>query len=159
MPSLRGLTVPGFLSGKLYRISAVERVLAERLLPGDQPLQLAVFLPGTQQQPVAEADRTLLIKTAEWKEVSLTPQAMILVRTPPEGYDFRNLVQTLPVQRWLAIGITPLQLGLNLNVASQKPFVFRGIIMAFAPPLNQLRRDEALKRDFFWKCLKPLLQR
>lgn len=135
-----------------------EPTLLQRLMPGEGPLQLAILLAIPKGQQLPEEDRNLLIKTVEWKEVAVSAASVLVVGIPLTGVRFPTLQRQVQAPRWLAFGLSPLQLGLQVHTPGQAPIVFRGIKMAFSPSLKELRAHDQLKRTFFWQCLKPLMQ-
>ncbi|MCS6991610.1 MAG: hypothetical protein NZL95_07085 [Chitinophagales bacterium] len=148
-----------FIKGTIYNINVSQTVWLERLAAGDGPLQLAIFLNAAAYMELNPDDRDLLIKTVQWKEVSVPSQAVAVVLTPQQGFEFRRLLEQVTAPCWLGLGIQARQWGLNLEAPLNRPFRFRGLRLALSETLERLRSDAALKKEFFWKCLKPLLER
>jgi hypothetical protein len=108
-----------------------------------------------QSEPAFPENINFLSKILTAAGLNLEQDTMFAELDPDPKTSFLPLVKEKQAECILVFGITPKQLGLNINCPLYQPFDFYGTTFLFADSLSRLEPDKTLKAKL-WQALQQL---
>ena len=130
--------------------------LAEK--PADKTAVL-ILLNEEPQQTLSPASLESLLKIADFKEYHLTRDQIRVLNLNNQNTTFLELQKEFSALNIICFGVEPAEIGLQIETEQNKVIRFMGINLVFTSSLDEISKNEKLKRQFFIEALKPLFTR
>ena len=127
--------------------------LAERQ---EGKIKLLVLLNDEMNENASPSDIELLNKIADFKDYQLTREEVVVLNLAHQTVSLKQLTKEFSSPNILCFGISPSEIGLQIEARSNQPVQFCGVNFIFTSTLQQISRDEKLKKQFFLEALKPM---
>ncbi len=108
--------------------------------------KLLIILNNQQTQEIASSDIDLLSKMANWLGIDKDSVALIGNHNLPS---FRQLRTHQGIRNMILYGITPDEIGLQIDFKINKSFFFMNCRMLFTALFTEVQNDKNLKNEFF----------
>ncbi len=108
--------------------------------------KLLIILNNQHTREIASSDIELLAKMADWLGISKDAVALLGNHNLPS---FRHLYSHQHIRNIILYGITPDEIGLQLELRMNKAFSFMECKMLFTASFAEVQNDKKLKNDFF----------
>jgi hypothetical protein len=119
-------------------------------------IKLLVMLNDVMNEKASPSDIELLNKIADFKEYHLTREEVVILNLAHQTVSLKQLTKEFSSPNILCFGISPSEIGLQIEARSNQPILFCGVNFIFTSTLHQISRDEKLKKQFFLEALKPM---
>jgi hypothetical protein len=139
------------------------------LIPPEQPVKsfslvndsredakLLILLKDELNQQAKTSDIELLLKIADFKEYQVGSQKVKVVNLAHQQLTFIKLTKDFIAPYIIAFGILPRELELQIDHQINTVIHFRERHLVFTATLDEISRNEKLKKQFFMEALKPM---
>jgi len=117
-----------------------------------QSPKLLLLFKNSYHQSIPENDLELLKKMVDWMGVQRSDVAFFLISNEPVSFmDLRNNHQ---IENIICYGVTPTDIGLQLEFGINKPVRFMNCNLIFTAPFDEVQKKEPLKKEFFDRVSK-----
>lgn len=112
-----------------------------------QSPKLLLLFKHSYHQSIPENDISLLIKMVDWMGVPRDEVAVFLMGNGP--LSFLELKNNHQVENVICYGVTPNDIGLQLEFHVNKPVRFMNCNMIFTGTFDEVQKKDPLKKEFF----------
>ena len=134
-------------------VDVISFCLAEK--PADK-IKLLVLVKDEINERASSGDIELLNKIADFKDYHLTREEVVVLNLSHQTVSMKQLIQKFSSPNILCFGIAPAEIGLQIEFRTNKIVHFAGVNFVFTSSLQQISKDEKLKKHFFLEALKPM---
>src|SRR6185295_12584739 len=120
-------------------------------------IKLLVLLNDEMNEKASSSDIELLNKIADFKEYHVTREEVAVLNLAHQTVSLKQLIKSFSSPNILCFGISPAELGLQIDSRNNQLMHFRGVNFVFTSSLQQISKNEKLKKQFFLEALKPML--
>jgi hypothetical protein len=150
MLSENDISLSGFLGFKIFATSDQEF----KEIASDQSKEftsLVVYEP-TADIEVLEIFLSNILTAAK---LDLSKDVCLLKITAETGFSYIKFKTKVPIEKVILFGISPIKLGINLDLKLYTPMVFQNCIFLLADHLAIIQADVNKKREL-WACLQKI---
>jgi len=156
--SIEELAAAGVFDLPLFLVHEKEVIKSFSLAQPTASCKLLVILKDEKSETVNENDRDLLNKIADWKDLGLKRNEVIVINTAKQNASFHQLHSEFHAPAIIGFGVIPGEIGLHIEFPENALFTFRETKFIFTLSLEKLNKDEKLKRIFFTEALRPMFK-
>ena len=119
-------------------------------------IKLLVLLNDALNEKASKSDIELLNKIADFKDYHLAREEVVVLNLAHQRVWWKQLTKKISAPNILCFGISPAEIGLQIESRENRLMRFSGINFVFTSSLQQISKDEKLKKQFFVEALKPM---
>lgn len=127
--------------------------LAEK--PADK-IRVLVLLNDELNKTASASDIELLVKIADFKDYHLTREEVAVMNLAHQTVSLNSLKKNFSSANILCFGISPAEIGLQIDPRMNQLINFSGVNFVFTSALQEISKNEKLKKQFFIEALKPM---
>jgi hypothetical protein len=150
MTSKNDISSSSFLDFKIFATSDQD---FEQIVPNQsQSFTTLVVYESDERQEDLDTFLTNILAAAK---LDLSKDVCILKTTTETAFSFIRLKTKVPIEKVIIFGISPKNIGINLDLKLYKPMVFQNSIFLLADKLTLIHSDVNKKREL-WNCLQEI---
>jgi hypothetical protein len=119
-------------------------------------IKLLVLLNDAMNEKASVTDIELLNKIADFKEYHLTREEVVVLNLAHQTVSWKQLTKNFSSPNIICFGISPGEIGLQIETRSNHLIRFDSVNFIFTSTLQQIAKDQKLKKQFFIEALKPM---
>ncbi|MFI5134867.1 MAG: hypothetical protein ACHQD9_03335 [Chitinophagales bacterium] len=156
--SIEELAAAGIFDTPLFLVPDEEEIKSFSLAEPVAECKLLVILKDEKNEKVSEKDRDLLNKIADWKDLNLKRNEVIVINSAKQNVKFTQLISKFHSPAIISFGVAPEEIGLHIEFPASSLFSFRKTKFIFTLSLQKLEEDATLKKKFFLEALRPMFK-
>jgi hypothetical protein len=121
-----------------------------------QPVKLIVLLKDENNERAVSPDIDMLNKIADWKEYHLKREEVVVLNLAHQNVSLKQLLKKFPSPNIVCFEISPDEIALQIEHKSNRLIRFNGVNFVFTASLQEISKNEKLKKQFFVEGLKPM---
>lgn len=142
---------------EIYRVEEEGEIISFCL--GEYPakqVKLLVLLKDEKNERASAADIDMLNKIADWKEYNLKRDEVVVLNLAHQNVSQKQLLKKFSPANIVGFEITPDEIALQIELKSSYLIHFNGVNFVFTSSLQEISKNEKLKKQFFVEGLKPM---
>lgn len=137
-------------TGETYVIPETDAInlfsLGEKL---SKDCRLLFILKNENHETASAREVEVLQKTVDWKDLKLSREEVAVINIALQSVSFPNLTNQCGAKNIIVFGIEPSEIGLNIELHSNRVFKFRDMNFIFTSSIEELLKNEIIKSKFF----------
>jgi hypothetical protein len=140
---------PDFFTTNLYNVSDEKN--SDLNLRGSNQKQL-VIVYRAENTPL---DEVFLAKILTAVQYDLQQDTTLIELRKNQNFSFKNISKTLSPKHVISLGVSPKNIGVNLNDQLYKPRNIKNCCFLFTDKLSKIAEDKN-KKGALWECLQSM---
>ena len=124
--------------------------------PAEQ-IRLLVLLKDEKNERASPQAIDMLNKIADWKEYDLKRGEVVVLNLAHQNVSMKQLLKKFSSPNIVCFEVFPEEINLQIEVESNHLTRFNGMNFVFTASLQEISKNEKLKKQFFAEGLKPML--
>lgn len=119
-------------------------------------VRLLVLLKDETNESANASDIKMLNKIADWKEYHLKREEIVVLNLAHQKVSLKQLLKKFSSPNMVCFEIIPHEIDLQIELKTNQLIRFNGVNFVFTASLQEISKNEKLKKQFFVEGLKPM---
>ncbi|MCY7409081.1 MAG: hypothetical protein LH473_02320 [Chitinophagales bacterium] len=114
-----------------------------------EKLKLLFILKNENVETASQSELEVIQKTADWKDLKLKREEVGIINIASQPTSVVNILKQFSVNNIVALGVEPQEIGLVIELHTNKVFKFIDMNFIFTSSIEELLKNEIIKNKFF----------